>query len=911
MNILLVDWHEAFIHNLCKLDHQFFIIEPKLLGMLRIDGKNEWQTSYRPFPKNATRITDFSQVREGLKEHQFDITLGLTYFDLAFFQKFPLPKIYSPISSFRDDLGIYEILAPAYQNEIYSYILSLMKAFVLAFWTREIMQKELQGSALEGHIFDSGGLFDPEDYHSYTGKIPGVLRVGHLIKQRTYYNAELHDQVLNGIPHLILGANPDLPNSRLSKDWEDLKHCLREYRVFLATYSPDYHLPCPLAQLEAMATGMPVVTTPHTGCLVKDGVNGFVSSDPQVLREKLLLLLQNRDLAISLGKNARASVLEKYAITKHKAEWELLFKQAQQSKTNKSASTPLPDNDLALHWEGPYFYGEPFGSLNRKSLQAFQKLSGEVFPVPREPKRNPDTQNPHFVDLLKVLETLGECALREDHAELRILSPFDQPLYPLSTLKAFSGKTNAFFCWEHGAIPIRWQEAVKVQQISEVWVNSHTEKRFYEAQGIPDDKLIVFPRGIDPIETSPTGFCVNLPVENKFVFFFIGNALSLEGGDLALIAYLNEFKKDENVSLIYVCTSEAPELFERINLLVATGEIPEMYPQCIQSGGILNVFYRAASFALVPHRGLAVPRFLPELIGSGLPFAVTDYGGGGDSQSLGTSYLIPSIIKNFEHAHSSESLTSEPFLAEPEVDTLRRILRHVYQHPKETRIRGLLGRQIAFQTSTWDKVCTKILKHIKEPATKAIRENSTLALLFKEQQGKAYRDKAATHLLFQEWKEASDLATRSLEFIPKDSLTKSILAEAKANLKENDSLTLIQELFKHESPPRETIPHLIKALQSLGETGMIDHFMERGLDADSKLLGVLGILESGNKEEAFKRCEKIGRTANNAVACAILGLLREDTDPIEALFHYERGMEIDPALAFLRLKIHNKLGIAS
>lgn len=63
---------------------------------------------------------------------------------------------------------------------------------------------------------------------------------------------------------------------------------------------------------EAMAAGVPVVTTRNAGSVVRDGVDGFLvpPRDPRAIRDKLLLLKENPDMVRAMGDAARERVAE-------------------------------------------------------------------------------------------------------------------------------------------------------------------------------------------------------------------------------------------------------------------------------------------------------------------------------------------------------------------------------------------------------------------------------------------------------------------------------------------------------------------------------------------------------------------------------------------------------------------------
>ena len=63
---------------------------------------------------------------------------------------------------------------------------------------------------------------------------------------------------------------------------------------------------------EAMAAGLPVVTTLNAGSVVRDGVDGFIVPirDQDALKRRLLFLYENRDEARAMGEAARKRVRE-------------------------------------------------------------------------------------------------------------------------------------------------------------------------------------------------------------------------------------------------------------------------------------------------------------------------------------------------------------------------------------------------------------------------------------------------------------------------------------------------------------------------------------------------------------------------------------------------------------------------
>ena len=77
--------------------------------------------------------------------------------------------------------------------------------------------------------------------------------------------------------------------------------------------------------LEAMATGMPVVSVANPTSPVVDGVNGYISDDSHYLQDRIQELLSNRDLAIELGAKGRETVAKEFPISRFVRRWNALF----------------------------------------------------------------------------------------------------------------------------------------------------------------------------------------------------------------------------------------------------------------------------------------------------------------------------------------------------------------------------------------------------------------------------------------------------------------------------------------------------------------------------------------------------------------------------------------------------------
>lgn len=96
----------------------------------------------------------------------------------------------------------------------------------------------------------------------------------------------------------------------------------------------------PGSLMQAMACGLPVVSTLHSGIpeLVEDGVSGFLAPErnAEVLAEKLEYLLEHPELWEPMGKAGRLRVAQDFEINKQVAGILRMFSAAQECSSSRS-----------------------------------------------------------------------------------------------------------------------------------------------------------------------------------------------------------------------------------------------------------------------------------------------------------------------------------------------------------------------------------------------------------------------------------------------------------------------------------------------------------------------------------------------------------------------------------------------
>lgn len=185
---------------------------------------------------------------------------------------------------------------------------------------------------------------DPDDWKDWNGNEKRVINFTQsLLGRRVFCHYDLIHQLMQGFPSLVYGSgNTDLgglDGGELS--YELMCGTLRDNRVFV--YGGTWPSPYTLSFIEAMMTGIPMVcigkqlaeeVVPQPDQIdyyeipdiIRDGYNGFISNNINELRDNIHQLLENQDLAKSIGENGRKTAIELFGKEKIRSEWEEFFK---------------------------------------------------------------------------------------------------------------------------------------------------------------------------------------------------------------------------------------------------------------------------------------------------------------------------------------------------------------------------------------------------------------------------------------------------------------------------------------------------------------------------------------------------------------------------------------------------------
>jgi glycosyltransferase involved in cell wall biosynthesis len=106
--------------------------------------------------------------------------------------------------------------------------------------------------------------------------------------------------------------------------YRDLHRRVADYRFL---FSPIRYTSLPLAVIEAMTIGMPVVAlaTTELPTVIENDVSGYISCDIEELIDHMQRLLKDRALAGRLGENARRVAQERFSMARFARDWNAAF----------------------------------------------------------------------------------------------------------------------------------------------------------------------------------------------------------------------------------------------------------------------------------------------------------------------------------------------------------------------------------------------------------------------------------------------------------------------------------------------------------------------------------------------------------------------------------------------------------
>lgn len=163
---------------------------------------------------------------------------------------------------------------------------------------------------------------------AYTGELArGIVVVNGIRRRQRIAGLDVFEDFRRLVPLDLAGMDSAFCDGLGDLPHRELHATETRYRFF---FNPIRYTSLPLALIEAMALGLPIVALATTEVpeAVPDGVAGFVSNDRGKLLEGMRLLLDDPALAVEMGRRAREIAAERFGIERFVRDWERALEMA-------------------------------------------------------------------------------------------------------------------------------------------------------------------------------------------------------------------------------------------------------------------------------------------------------------------------------------------------------------------------------------------------------------------------------------------------------------------------------------------------------------------------------------------------------------------------------------------------------
>jgi glycosyltransferase involved in cell wall biosynthesis len=273
------------------------------------------------------------------------------------------------------------------------------------------------------------------------------------------------------------------------------------------------------------------------------------------------------------------------------------------------------------------------------------------------------------------------------------------PIEPM--VRVVGSKRIAYIVWETTLLP---SSKIKVlKSMDAVWTPSNWGRQLLINNGFEADRMGVVPEGVDTEQFKPVA---TAPEQSRpFRFLYVGKWEQRKGTEDLIKAFCAEFQPDEPVELVlHGWNPYVPgfDLRQSIRRIAGTGAAAIVASYPLKDDEMVRLYNSCDAFVL-PTRaeGWGLP--ITEAMACGLPVIVTEYSAPLDYLNRDCAYLIP--VEDMVAVDDPFFFPAHYGLgdwAQPDISSLRRLMRHVFENPVEARAKGLRARENVCNHWTWD-----------------------------------------------------------------------------------------------------------------------------------------------------------------------------------------------------------------
>ncbi|MFO1497104.1 MAG: glycosyltransferase [Verrucomicrobiota bacterium] len=377
-------------------------------------------------------------------------------------------------------------------------------------------------------------------------------------------------------------------------------------------------------------------------------------------------------------------------------------------------AAPAPAKPRSIAFEGAFLDYGSLSHVNRELVKSLSHGHGlRISPVgPSRTVSGPATDP----ELQRIGKLLVGKAPKDSQITVRHSWP---PVWE----KPQRGQWVLMQPWEYGALPRDW--AQRLSEVDQIWVYSTYLERIYLEAGVPPAKVKLVPLGIDPKRMGPGAEPLELETTKTFKFLFVGGTIQRKGPDVLLKAYLQSFRRSDDVCLVIKdfggSSFYAGQTLEKeIRAAQADPDAPEiLYLDKELKPEQMVSLYASCDCLVHPYRseGFGLP--VLEAMACGLPVIVT---GGGATDDFATdeyAVRIPAERHFIGDTVGGLKLISRGWWLEPSLLHLKLALRQMIASPEAGRALGQKASEYVRREWTWDNTATNAARWLHELALQA------------------------------------------------------------------------------------------------------------------------------------------------------------------------------------------------
>ncbi|MEC0227075.1 glycosyltransferase family 4 protein [Paenibacillus alba] len=285
--------------------------------------------------------------------------------------------------------------------------------------------------------------------------------------------------------------------------------------------------------------------------------------------------------------------------------------------------------------------------------------------------------------------------------------------------------------WETSKTPKGW--LANMNKFDAICVPSQHNKKALRNSGVTVP-IFIAPHGVNTKEFHPNNKKLHVPnAAGKFTFVSVFGFQHRKNPEGLLRAYWEEFSSKDNVILViktngYAAYENEKWIRQKISqykkrLGIGKDTAPVVIIGRRLSESQLKGLYTLGDAFVLPTRGEGVGLPFLESLASGIPIIATGWGGQMDFLTTKNSFLIPYKLKNPSVSMNSQHAISRKFSnlfaqkgqqwAEPDLHSLRKIMRKAYEQPELCKQKGRQGRRDMTHLS-WDRAGMRMKQAIEK-----------------------------------------------------------------------------------------------------------------------------------------------------------------------------------------------------